>query len=490
MNAFRIHGFPFCVIILLVLYTACSEGISPLSSDLNQFSKLPPSHLENDELAGLNPFDEIIPPGREVTFTHPVLGVEVTAAEGELLVKLKDGEPLTEMKNLRKKMDYTILGRLAMSGAVYRIKFDPDVNIAEAWAELLNDPRIEVVEPNYFAYPALVPNDPFYSEKFELPKINAPQAWDMTSGSIDVWVAVIDTGADRNHPDLANNIVPGKDFITGGDGLGGETPGDGIDNNNDGAVDQNVGHGTHVSGIICEEAFNNVGACGVAYNVKVIPLRIFPTNGDTGATFSSIIDAIGYANQQPKVRVINMSIGTTYQSTLLQNAINEAWSKGKVIVAAACNSNTSDKYYPAAHDNVVAVAALNKSGQKASFSNYGSWVDISAYGTGIYSTCFNDTYKYMSGTSMACPLVSGCFALLFSYSKILSNEQAVQILLGNTDDVNTINPDYAGLLGSGIVNPHLALVALYHSQPGEITDGRGRGRKSIFTLELGPHAQG
>jgi subtilisin family serine protease len=304
-----------------------------------------------------------------------------------------------------------------------------------------------------------------------------------------VWLAVVDTGVDRDHPDLAGNVMPGADFISNGDGLGGETPGDGIDNNQDGVVDGNVGHGSHVAGIIAAEAFNGVGACGVAYNTKILPLRIFPANGDTGATFSSIIEAIGYAAEQANVRVISMSIGTTYESSLLQEAVTNAWDAGKVLVAAAANANTNSRYYPGAHEHVVAVAALNKTGQKASFSNYGDWVDISAYGTGIFSTTFNDTYAYMSGTSMACPLVSGCMALLFGYMPSLTNEQAVEFLLQYSDDVDTLNPDYAGQLGSGIVNPYLAMTALENDKPGEVSDGNSEGSFSGTDLELGPYTQ-
>jgi subtilisin family serine protease len=190
------------------------------------------------------------------------------------------------------------------------------------------------------------------------------------------------------------------------------------------------------------------------------------------------------------VRVISMSIGTTYESDLLQEAVDAAWDAGKVLVAAAANSNTDTMYYPAAHDNVVAVAAINKTGEKASFSNYGSWVDISAYGTGIYSTYYNDSYAYMSGTSMATPLVSGCFALLFSNDPGLTNEQAVAILEMYTDDVYEANPDFLGKLGSGLVNPYLALRGITYSQPGDVGDADSDGSASGYDLELGPHAQG
>jgi thermitase len=424
---------------------------------------------------------------KEVSFASPVTGKMVKAASGEFLVKLTPKTPITDILSLRKAQDYKVMERIRTADPVYRIKLDSGIDEAKAWQDLKADPRVAIVEPNYIVYPASVPADPHYSEKFEFPKIDAPQAWDMETGSPDVWVAVLDTGVDRNHPDLKNNVVPGADFIDGGDGLGGETPGDGLDNNEDGAIDQNIGHGTHVAGIIAAEANNGAGACGIAYNTHILPLRIFPANGDTGATFSSIIEAVDYAAVQDKVKVISMSIGTTYESSILQDAINGAWASGKVLVAAAANSNTDEKYFPAAHQNVVAVAALNKTGQKASFSNYGDWVDISSYGTGIYSTYFDDQYAYMSGTSMACPLVSGCFALLFSYKPDLTNADAVEYLTAYSNDVDKLNPGFEGKLGKGIVNPYLALSAISNSKPGEIGDGDSDGKTSDSELQLGPH---
>lgn len=427
---------------------------------------------------------------RESEYIDPFTGQSIFAADGEFLVKMKDNQPLTEVMNLRAAQDYSVLEKISTDSPIYRIRLNTGSDFTQAWNELAADPRIDVVEPNYLAYPTVVPDDPDYGKKHEFPKIEAESAWDIATGSENVWVAVIDTGVDRDHPDLVDNVIDGLDFIIGGDGLGGETPGDGVDNNNDGLIDNNTGHGTHVAGTIAAMAFNGNGACGIAYNTKILPLRIFPTNGDTGATFSSIIEAVNYAADVENVRVISMSIGTTYESSLLQSAINSAWNKGKVLVAAAANANTNQEYFPGAHDNVLAVAAINKSGEKASFSNYGSWVDVSAYGTAIYSTFYNDQYTYMSGTSMATPLVSGCIALLFSYNPNLTNDQAVDIITTYVSDVYELNPEYPGMLGSGLVNPFLALDALSNSEPGQLTDANGGGGPSDYTLQPGPGSHG
>jgi len=427
---------------------------------------------------------------REAIVQNPITGETAMVASGELLVRMDRGAGLADVLSLSTSGTYKIIERVSESQPVYRIRLDNPEELASVWLDLESDPSVGTVEPNYLAYPTFIPEDPDYGKKHEFPNIDAPLAWDITLGSADVWVAVIDTGVDRNHPEFTGSIVSGADFITGGDGLGGETPGDGVDNNQDGIVDQNVGHGTHCAGIIAAHMNNGEGACGIASGTKILPLRIFPTNGDTGATFSSIIQAVEYATEIDEIRVLSMSIATSYESSLLQSAINEAWNAGKVIVAAAANSNTDIKYYPAAHNHVVAVAAINKSGTKASFSNFGDWVDISAYGTGIYSTYFDDTYAYMSGTSMACPLVSGCFALLFAADPTLSNELAVDVLTTFTSDVYTDNPDYIGELGSGMVNPYLALNGLTHSQPGDLDDADSDGSQSDIGLEPGPSTQG
>jgi len=449
------------------------------------------SELQMGIMVVVTPTWHMVPPepapiDRIATFTDPATGISTEAAAGELLVKLTPSAPLTSIYNLRSAQDTNLMERVSERQPLFRLRYSENTDLESLINEISRNPNVETVEPNFLAYPVAIPTDPDYYKKHEFPNMDAPLAWDIETGSPDVVVAVIDTGADRNHPDLGANVLPGADFITGGDGDGSETPGDGIDNNQDGMVDQNVGHGTHCAGIIASLANNGEGACGIAYDTKILPLRIFPTNGDTGATFSSIIQAVEYATNEPDVKVISMSIGTTYESALLQSAINDAWAAGKVIVAAACNSNTDNLHYPAAHNNVLSVAAINKSGEKASFSNYGTWVDVSAYGTGIYSTYFDDTYAYMSGTSMACPLVAGCVALLFSYDSNLSNDQAVDAISAFVDDVYELNPSYEGQLGSGMVNPYLALVGLDNSQPGDIGDADGGGDESGSGMELGP----
>ncbi|HDS29793.1 MAG TPA: hypothetical protein ENN67_01990, partial [Firmicutes bacterium] len=284
-----------------------------------------------------------VPASREASFFDPSSGTIVMAASDELLVKLKAGVSLTEIYSLRKEKDYKVLERVIPSGSLFRLRVDASTDLLTAKNDIAGDFRVETVELNYMAYPAYIPDDPDYGKKHEFPKINAPEAWDIETGSSDVWVAVVDTGVDRDHPDLEANVVPGKDFIVGGDGYGGETDGDGIDNNNDGVIDQNVGHGTHVAGIIAAVGDNGIGACGIAYGVTILPLRIFPADGDTGATFSSIVQAVNYAASVENVRVINLSIGTTYESSLLQEAVSNAWNAGKVLVAAAANSNTDTK---------------------------------------------------------------------------------------------------------------------------------------------------
>ncbi|HDS29906.1 MAG TPA: hypothetical protein ENN67_02555, partial [Firmicutes bacterium] len=273
----------------------------------------------------------------------------------------------------------------------------------------------------------------------------------------------------RDHPDLYENVINGQDFISPpGDGLGGETPGDGEDNNGDGVVDGNVGHGTHCAGIAAAVGNNNEGVAGHTWHTKILPCRVFPIDGDSGAMDSSIAEAITWAANQGAT-VGSLSLGSFYPSSSQQSAINYAWNSGTVIVAAAGNSNSSQPFYPAAAQNVISVAATTNNDTKASFSNYGSTIDVSAPGLQIVSSYFythsgdpwsvpeNQRYASLSGTSMACPQVSGLVGLVASYFPTYSQAELADQVIFTADNIDAQNPQYVGLLGSGRINAYRAL---------------------------------
>ena len=292
--------------------------------------------------------------------------------------------------------------------------------------------------PNYQVQVAKASNDPQLQNLWGLKEIAANEAWDLSSDSPEVVVAVIDTGVDFTHPDLAANMWTNP----------GELPGDGLDNDGNGYVDDvhgvnaalgsgnpmdDNGHGTHTAGTIGAVGNNGVGVVGVAWRVKIMALRFLNANG--GGTIADAIRAINYMvrmKTQYGINIIasNNSWGGGGYSQPLHDAIERARDAGIVFVAAAgneANNNDSSATYPAGYDldNVISVAAVDKNLRLAYFSNFGQAVDIAAPGVSIISTVPGNGYAALSGTSMAAPHVAGAIALLAGREPALSHSQLV-----------------------------------------------------------------
>jgi serine protease len=355
------------------------------------------------------------------------------------------------------------------------------------------DPSVEYAEPDRILKPMLVPNDTQYSQQWHYFEatggLNLPPAWDKSTGS-GVVVAVLDTGY-RPHADLAANIVAGYDFINdsfvGNDGNGRDSdasdPGDAVQagecGNGEPMQDETSSwHGTHVAGTIAAVTNNGTGVAGVAFGAKVQPLRVL---GKCGGYTSDIADAIVWAsggsvsgvpaNATP-ARVINLSLGGggACDSTT-QNAINSARSRNTVVVVAAGNSNANAaNYSPASCSGVVTVAATNRSGGRAYYSNYGSVVEVAAPGGdvrsgasgGILSTLnagqtapAGDSYAWYQGTSMATPHVAGVVALMLAKNPALTPDQ----VLTRLQQSSRAFPATCSQCGSGIVDASAAVDA-------------------------------
>lgn len=273
--------------------------------------------------------------------------------------------------------------------------------------------------------------------------VDAPAAWAQSSSAPPVKVAVLDTGIDQDHPDLSGRIGAQRTFVGG-------------------SLDDKYGHGTHVAGTIAAIRDNSLGVAGIASNATLLNGKVL---GDTGSgSCSSVASGITWAADQG-ARVISMSLGGG-GCLAQQNAVSYAWSKGSLLVAAAGNSSTSAKSYPAAYQPTLAVAATDNADRMASFSNYGSWVEIAAPGENIFSTMTNHksrlsasrSYGYLSGTSMATPVVSGIAALVSVADENLdgrSNDELRARLTGSADRLSSL-----GSINGGRVNACRAVTGL------------------------------
>ncbi|CAL9620301.1 Extracellular basic protease [Streptomyces sp. enrichment culture] len=357
--------------------------------------------------------------------------------------------------------------RLGTGAALVELGKDAGTaDVADVVAEYSADPQVAYVVPDRLNKPLATPNDTEYAKQWDLFETTAgmrvPGAWDLATGS-GVTVAVIDTGYVA-HSDLAANVVGGYDFISDTavavDGNGRDSdPADPGDWYAAGECGQATGsnsswHGTHVAGTIAAATHNGKGVAGIAYGAKISPLRVL---GKCGGYDSDIIDAITWASggsvagvpANPNVaKVINMSLGGGGTcSTATQNAINGAVGRGTTVVVAAGNSNANAaNYSPASCNNVITVAATNRSGSRSYYSNYGTVVDIAAPGGetrtttsgGILSTLNSGTrtpstenYAYYQGTSMAAPHIAGLAALMKSANAALTPAQIESAIKSN-----------------------------------------------------------
>jgi thermitase len=238
-----------------------------------------------------------------------------------------------------------------------------------------------------------ISNDPYFDNQWALSQIQVVELWQVTTGSPEVLVAVLDTGIDQNHEDLEGKVVAEVNLTDS------PTPSDAH------------GHGTHIAGIIAAISNNGIGIAGVAPQCRLMNVKVADDKGRCQA--AAVAEGIIWAVDNG-ARVINISVELREPSLELEEAINYAWSRGAVIVAAAGNDGSESPVYPAYYENCLAVAATRQNDALAPLSNHGDWVDVAAPGFNIYSTLPQNSYGYKTGTSFATAYVSGLAALLFS----------------------------------------------------------------------------
>ena len=360
---------------------------------------------------------------------------------------------------------------------IHSVRLPAGMKVSDAITSLSMDSRVVWAEPNYLYAQAHVPADPHYDKQWAHKLTEIETAWDTTQGDAKIVVAVLDSGVAHTHPDLQANIWkdasgnPGRDFVdvdraayeakgwtfhSGEDYI--EEDGDPSDFN---------GHGTHCAGIIAA-AENGAGVVGACPKCRIMALRAsFEATSPQGVrtgfySNKAIVKGLHYAADNG-AHVISMSFGGYQSSQAQEDAINYARQKGLVLIAAAGNDNTGQKFYPAAQDGVLAVGATDKSDMRASYSNYGAWVDLAAPGgdpnrdTMIFSTVptsggsLSDPsgYQATAGTSMATPYVAGLAGLLLSHKTLAESE--VRALLVQAVDMHLADQP----LGSGRVNARL-----------------------------------
>lgn len=339
---------------------------------------------------------------------------------------------------------------------------------------------------------SIIPSDPYFDKQWYLKRIKAVETWDEHWDASSIIIAVVDSGVQINHPDLRDNIwvnsgeIPKNNKDDDGNGFIDDYNGwDFVENNSDpnpkydeGYTKDGIMHGTVVAGVAAAGGNNFLGVTGVAWNAKIMPLRVL--NGKGEGNTKSVVRAIDYAIKNG-ADIINLSFVGVGYSSILEEAIKRAYSAGIVIIAAAGNDMEGDSshfldkepLYPVCYDGkngenmVIGVAATDSLDQKANFSGYGSkCIDVSAPGISIFSTAvykpgspvFNNNYDgYWAGTSMAVPMVSGAIALIEAANPHLSRSEVVNALLKNTDNIDSLNPNYIGKLGSGRLNIYAAI---------------------------------
>jgi thermitase len=348
----------------------------------------------------------------------------------ELVVGLEPNAPAALASEVMRWVSHSCERLAPLGASVLRLNRATD---AESVRDLLLAlPGVRYVERNYLVFTC---NDPLSSQQWGLTRIQAAQAWAIATPQRTVYLAIIDTGVDATHPDLAQRV---RRYSNG------TVYGYNTQLNNANTHDFH-GHGTHCAGIAAAHTGNGVGIAGVASTapVQIMPVKVLNDQGI--GTMTDVARGIIWAADNG-AHVLSLSLGGNAGTQQLADAVNYAWNRGCVVVAAAGNNGSNAPFYPAAYENALAVAASDPNDRLTDFSQYGTWVDIAAPGSSILSTVPGNRYEAWSGTSMACPHVAGAAALIWSCVPSLTNQQLRLALENNADPVQ---PYWFGGIGEG-----------------------------------------
>ncbi|MDE0396236.1 MAG: S8 family serine peptidase [Candidatus Poribacteria bacterium] len=408
---------------------------------------------------------------------------QIPHTPGELIVRLRPDTSRKELNALSRKLGAVsvspVFSPMTPAGQHPRLRRNYLIRFPAEWAleplqrRYARHPSVEAVEMNRLNRPCAgtVPNDPNYGEQWNLVLMNMPQAWGIEQGAPEVTVAVVDGGVDMQHPEFRSQLWRNV----------GEVPGNGVDDDGNGYVDDlngwdfsdaptlprngdsrvrdnepedERGHGTQVSGIIGAAANNGIGIAGIAWRCRLMPLRADFKYGSGGYLQNDdVAAAIVYAADNG-AQVINMSWGDTVNAFIIEDAVAYAYARGCVMVAAAGNKGTVGSWYPAGLKTVISVAWLTKERQLNGDSNFGATIDIAAPGDEILSTDLNGAYLHVSGTSIAAAHVSGVAALVKAANPDYTNAEVQETLIRTADPLFISN-----LVGAGSLNAYTALTA-------------------------------
>ena len=388
---------------------------------------------------------------------------------------------------------------------IFKVAIDENTNIPLICAQLESSGLVEYAEPNYLLPVEEVPNDSLWDEMWHLRQVQAPAAWDISKGDSSITIAIIDTGVDWDHPDLVNSIWSNADEVLDGTDTDGNGYVDDIRGwdfvervldykaGEDGIMEDNNpmdfdGHGTFVAGIAGVSTNNHIGTSSLSWGCKIMPLRAGYNSFSGGyIVLEYAAKAFRYAADNG-ADIINLS---TASSQVLVDAARYAYDKGVVITKSAGNDRSADPDPLELEPFVLSTAAVNASDEKAGYSDFGRWVKISApggeynNGGGLRGPFFDDHYRIQQGTSYAAPNVAALAGLIKSHQPGLSASDIIFQITETADDIDFLNPAYAGLLGSGRINAYRALTELANPQPelffssivvDDIAGGNGDGR--------------
>ncbi|MFC1916131.1 S8 family serine peptidase [Chloroflexota bacterium] len=367
--------------------------------------------------------------------SSPDGGESAELAPAEILVKFKPNIGPSDMAEIHHQCGGHVKETIPALGV--QVILIPRGRVLEKVRAYSAKHAVSYAEPNYLCQVIGSPDDNYFNNQWGMNKVESPQAWDITKGSSDINIAILDTGVDMDHPDLAGKITANINFSSSS------------------TVDDLYGHGTHVAGIAAASTNNGIGVAGLGYDSTIMNVKVL---GDTGSGYYSwVANGIIWAADNG-AEVINLSLGGSSYSLTLENAVKYAWSKGAVVVAAAGNNGSSSPFYPAYYTNCIAVAATDTNDNLASWSNRGDWVDVAAPGTSIYSTLKNNSYGYKSGTSMASPHTAGLAALVHTVTIDSNgngqlNDEVRSKIEASCDDVGLIG------IGNGRINAYRAVIS-------------------------------